>query len=165
MLVLTSSAWAQFSWHQQSNNQGSMKLAEIDSLRQFCSMNTIYCTMEDDLWCKTTFDRRRFWWKKILMEDTLCWKTTFYRRQPLMEDNLWWKVTFDGRQPLMEDNLCWKTTFDGRRPTIEDDLWIEMNLNSFLQKFFFRPIFLLQQHFLLANKLSDKFFFIKLETY
>ena len=71
--------------------------------------------------------------RRPLMEDNLCWKTTFVGRQPLMEGDLWWKVTFDGRQPLMEDNfdgtqhlmednLWWKTTFDGRRPLVEEDL-------------------------------------------
>jgi len=74
--------------------------------------------MEDNLWRKTTFDRRR-----PLTEANFWWKTTFDERWPLTEDDLWWKTTFDGRHPLMEDELCWKTTFAGRRPLTEDDLW------------------------------------------
>ena len=51
-------------------------------------------------------------WKWPLMEDNLWLKTTFNRRRPSMEDDLWQKTTFDGRRPLMEDDLCRKTTFD-----------------------------------------------------
>ena len=108
--------------------------------------------MEDDLWCKATFDGA----------------------PPLMEDNLWWNMTFDGRWPLSEDGLygwrtnfgvqndgfgpsfwgrlrlwgclnvwcrihsCgrwppWKTTFDGRQPLMEDDLgWFTLLLWAFV---------------------------------
>ena len=68
-------------------------------------------------------------WKWPLMEDNLWWKTTFNRKQPLAEDNLWRKMTFDERRPfaettfekrwtMVEDNLWRKTTFDVRRRSI-----------------------------------------------
>ena len=68
--------------------------------------------MEDNLWCKRTFNGR-----KPLMEDNLCGKWI------LVEDDLWRKMTFDGRQLFMEDNLRWKMTFDGRQPLMDDNLW------------------------------------------
>ena len=66
-------------------------------------------SMEDNLWRKTTFDRRR-----PLTEDDFWWKTTFDERWPLTEDELWWKTSFDGRRPLTEYDLWHKTTFDRR---------------------------------------------------
>ena len=80
--------------------------------------------MKDDLWQKTTFDKRQ-----ALAEDSLWQKTTFDRRQPLTEADLWWKTTFDGRQPLTKDELWRKTTFDGRLPLTEDKLWRKMTDN------------------------------------
>jgi len=65
-------------------------------------------SMEDNLWRKTTFDRRR-----PLTEDDFWWKTTFGEIWPLTEDELWWKTTFDGWQTLTEYNLRWKTTLIG----------------------------------------------------
>ena len=48
------------------------------------------------------------------MEDDLWWKTSFDRRQPLMEED------FDGGHPLMKDNLSWKKNFDGKHPLMLD---------------------------------------------
>ena len=45
-----------------------------------------------------------------MMEDDLCWRTTFNGRQPLMEDNLWWNMTFNARPPM---------TFIGKKLHIE----------------------------------------------
>ena len=76
-----------------------MKWTEIDSLRQFCSMNTVQCTMEDGLW----------------------WKTTFDRRQPSIEEDFDGRRD-DGRHSLMDDNILWKMPFDERQSLMEDDL-------------------------------------------
>ena len=38
------------------------------------------------------------------MEDDLWHKTTFDRRRPLTEEVFWWKTTFNGRRPLTEDD-------------------------------------------------------------
>ena len=64
---------------------------------------------ENDLWGKTTFDRR---WP--LTEDDLWWNTTFVGRQTLTEDDLWRKTTLDRGHPLTKDDVWWKTAFDGR---------------------------------------------------
>ena len=69
------------------------------------------------------------------MEDDLCWKTTFGRRQPLVEADLRWKMTFDGRRPSVEDDLWLKTTYGGRQPSVEDDFWWKMILACCLVSF------------------------------
>ena len=74
--------------------------------------------VEDKLWLKTTFSRRR-----PLVQDKLRWKMTFSGRWPLVEDNFWLKTTFVGRRPLVEDNLWGKVTFIGRQPSVDGNLW------------------------------------------
>ena len=83
--------------------------------------------MEDDLWWKTTYNKR---W--LLTENNIWQKTTFDRRQPLTEDDLWWKTNFDGRWPLTEEDLLRKTTFDGTQPCVhiyrKDDIFMQRRL-------------------------------------
>ena len=61
------------------------------------------------------------------MEDDLWWKTTFDRRQPLMEED------FDGRHPLMEDNVLWKTIFHGRQPLMAEEFQWKHLMENYLQ--------------------------------
>ena len=52
------------------------------------------------------------------MEDGLWWKTTFDRRKPSTEEDFDGRRD-DGRHSLMDDNILWKKTFNGGQ--LEDD--------------------------------------------
>ena len=54
--------------------------------------------------------------RKVLYEDDLQWKTTFYESWTQMEDDLKLKTTSNWRQPQMENAQ------HGRQPPMEDDL-------------------------------------------
>ena len=83
--------------------------SEIREFNTNIFVNWLWQGPKDNLWCKTTFDR-----KLHLMEGDRRLMRTLDERQSSMEDNLWGKTTFNGR---------WMMNFNGRWLLIDDDLW------------------------------------------